>query len=172
MSRSFIAIKTVTYSGKQYIAELDSGDTAIDVEVHNGTFMLNKRDFESIKTISEFFKKVYDWFYESMEDPACTIDEVDEALNIYGSGNFTEIRSSQKEDVHFIAVFSRIEYWDEPYGASLIVYDFESKSLVEEHRDEFPYSDMEDCYGDDLYEQFLSESFNSVPPRYRKQRKF
>ena len=168
-SSSFIAIKLITKGGKQYIAELDSGNTDIDVKEHNGKFIVNKEYFEGIKTVSELFKKMYDWFYESIADPACAIDEVEDALRIYGSGNFTEIRSLQKEDIRFAGVFSREEYWDEPKGASLIGYDFESKSLVEEHREESPlcYSDdrdSDDCYGRNLYDRFQSESFNSVRP--------
>lgn len=105
---------------------------------------------------------MYDWFYESPEAPACAIDEVEDALRIYGSGDFTEIRSLQKDDVRFAGIFSREEYWDEPWGASLIGYDFDSKSLFEEHREESPfcYSDdcyfdnfaLDDCYGENLYD--------------------
>lgn len=173
-SSSFIAIKAITKGGNQYIAKLDSGNIDIDVNVHNGKFMVDKEYFEGIKSVSELFKKVYDWFYESLADAACAIDEVEDALRIYGSGDFTEIRSLQKDDVRFAGIFSREEYWDEPWGASLIGYDFESKSLVEEHREESPlcYSedrdsdddDSDDCYGENLFDQFRSESFSSVRP--------
>lgn len=157
MSSSFIAIKVITKEGQKYIAELDSGDTDIDAEVHDGTFRVAANDFESIDKVSVFLDKVYNWFYDSLNDPACGIDEKDEAFGIYGSGDTTEIKSLRKEDVHFVAVYSREEFYDEPWGASWVGYDYVTKAFDEEHRDEEVYSDQEDCYGEILYERFLSQ---------------
>lgn len=156
-SSSFISIKVITKEGQKYIAELDSGDTDIDAEVHDGTFRVAANEFESIDIVSDLFDKVYNWFYDSLNDPACGIDEKDEVFGIYGSGDTTEIRSLRKEDIHYVAVFSREEFCDEPWGASWVGYDYVTKAFDEEHRDEDVYSDQKDCYGESLYERFLSE---------------
>ena len=160
MSASYIAIKVITNDGKEFTAELSSGDTIIDVEVHDGTFSASGEDFESIIRCSDLFKKAYEWFYASLEDPACAHDETDEVIRIYGSGSIAEIMVIGKNDVSYASFFSREEYWDEPFGASLVSYDYRSKVLFEEHRDEIPYSDMDDCYGDELYEQFKQRQNN------------
>ncbi len=151
-SSSFIAIKVITNNGSQYIAELKSGQVEIDAKVHDGTFRLTRDEFEVVDKVSDLFDKVLSWFFESLEDPACALDE---ALNIYGSGNITEIRLLRKRDIRYIGIFSREEYWDEPFGASFIAYDYSTKTFDEEHRDELPYSDNEDSYGDNLYERFF-----------------
>ena len=140
------------------MAELNSGQVGIDVEVHDGTFRLTPDEFESFDRTADLFNRVFSWFFESLEDPACTLDEIDEALNIYGAGNITEIQLLRKKDLRYIGIVSREEYYDEPFGASFIAYDYSTKTLYEEHRDELPYSDNEDSYGDSLYERFLSKS--------------
>ena len=157
MSSSFIAIKVITNNGSQYIAKLESGEADIDAETHDGTFRLTRDEFEAVDGVSELFDKVFSWFIESL---GLGVDEVDmnEVLNIHGSGSITEIRLLRKSDIRYIGIFSREEYWDEPFGASFIAYDYLTKAFDEEHRDEFPYSDYEDSYGDNLYERFLSES--------------
>ena len=158
MSSSFIAMKVITNNGISYTAELDSGQVGIDVEVHDGTFRLTADEFEAVDRMADLFGKVYSWFFESLEGPYCAFDEIDEFLNVYGSGNITEIRSLRKKDIRYVGIFSREEYWDEPFGASYTAYDYSTKAFDEEHRDELPYSDNEDSYGDSLYERFLSES--------------
>nr|MBQ4456422.1 hypothetical protein [Clostridia bacterium] len=162
MSSISIAIKTITKSGKQYIAELNSGETEIDLEDRDGTFRIQPEEIEGFEELSGLFNKVYDWFFERLGDAECGHDELDDALSIYGSGNAGQIIALKKEEVSFVSVFSRAEFWDEPFGASLIAYDYMNKAFFEEHRDEIPYSDMEDCYGENLYEQFLSKEFTSI----------
>ena len=162
MSSSFIAIKAITKKGTQFVAELNGEETGIDVEVHDGTFRISAKDLESIKTGADILKKMYGWFYESLEDPAFAFEEEDEAYDTYGAGNIAEIKALRKDDLRFVGFFSRIEYWDEPFGASLIGYDYTTQALTEEHREEIPYSDQEDCYGEQLYDRFLSEAFCAV----------
>ena len=154
MSSSYIAIKVITNENKNYIAELDSGEVAIDVDVHDGIFEINEETFEKIANGSELFKKAYDWFFESLEDPECAHDEMEEAIRIYGSGNIAEIRSLKKKEISYTGIFSREEYWDEPNGASFVAYDYSTKTLDEEHHGDM---DEEDGFGDNLYQRFLSE---------------
>ena len=75
-----------------------------------------------------------------------------------------------------IAIFSRMEYWDEPYGASLIEYDYKTGKFKEQHRNPWkrdPLNDDDDRgnasgshypssdpYGDKLEEQFEEFSFD------------
>lgn len=160
-SSSFIAVKAITLDGKQYCAELESGNVDIDVNAHSGRFEFPAKDFENLEAVSDLFSSIYKWFYDSLLDPACAQDEPEEALRIYGSGDFKSILSLRKENLRFVAVFSREEFCDEPFGASLISYDYTQNAFFEEHREK--YNDEEDCYGSELGDRFRdSTSFDSI----------
>ena len=158
-SSSFIAIKVITKDRKKYITVFNNENTGIDTETHDGTFEITPNSFESIEKASDLIDKVYSWFYESLEDPECSYDETDEAFNIYGTGDRAEIRKLKKEDMRYVGIFSREEFWDEPYGASFVSYDYSSKNYCEEHLEALP--DIGQDSIEELYERFVSETENS-----------
>ena len=156
-SSSFIAIKVITKDGQQYAAELDSGNVEIDAEIHDGRLDFEIDDFDSIGKVSDLFDKAYKWFYESLVDPECGFDDMDDAFMIYGSGDISEIRALGKDDVRYAEIFSREELDDEPWGASLIGYDYLAKTFNEEHREGILAGNEEDTYGEKLYKRFSSD---------------
>ncbi len=160
-SSSFIAVKVVTSKGEVMEAAFESGAVDIDPEAHDGCFLMTADDFESIRSGSELFDRVFGWFFESLEDPDCGKEEVSQALENYGSGDFPKIRKLDKKDIQHVAIYSREEYWDEPWGASLIEYDYPTKTRMETVRDKMAF-DEEDRYGEELYDWFREGSNNDM----------
>ena len=146
-SSSYIAIKVITDDMRQYKAVLENIND-IDVDAHDGRFYAAAEDFESIESLSEMINKTYKWFYDSIFDPQYGFDEINEVIKRYGSGDFSEIRSLEIEKVRFVEIFSR-EECNDPFGASLISYDYSTKSFSEEHIDI-----LSDDYGAKLKERF------------------
>ena len=117
------------------------------LDLHNGkmdgTFTANSYDFESIDSI---VSKICRWFYARLADPDCE-EDVAKIIEIYGNDNFNKLLNSDLTGVISLTVLSKMEYYDEPYGASLLEYDVSSKELNVTNKDTLDYDDeLDDRY--------------------------
>ena len=124
------------------------------LDLHNGkmdgTFMANSYDFESIDSI---VSKICRWFYARLADPDCE-EDVAKIIEIYGNDNFNKLLTSDLTGVISLTVLSKMEYYDEPYGASLLEYDVSSKELNVTNKDTLDYDDeLDDRYREVIWDE-------------------
>lgn len=122
----------------EYYGSLDLHDDEMD-----GTFTADSDDFESIDRI---ISKICRWFYARLADPECE-EDIAEVIELYGNDNFNKLLNSNLKEVVSLTVLSKMEYYDEPYGASLLEYDVSSKKLNVTNKDTLEYDDeLDDRY--------------------------
>lgn len=89
------------------------------------------------------------------EKPSLNWEDCKQILKFYGNCKNMDLQTVKMSDIKNISLFSRMEYYDEPYGARFLTYDYSTKTLNEENREIDSFE--EDSYGERLYERFLSE---------------
>ncbi len=159
-SSCLIEFKVITKQGERLTGSLDSGSVGINAEAHEGNFSISEKAFQNISHMRDIIEIIFKWFYAGLNDPDCTMDKPEDFICIYGGDglkeNYDKMQQLKKENISKILVFSREVYWDEPWGAAFIQYDYELQQLKEEIRESDP--DAVDCYGDILHEKFSSEA--------------
>ena len=179
-SSSFIAIKVKT-AYKTIKTEIDSGDMQI-TPGKTGCFDISEEDLKDAVDIDKIICKMCGWFYDMMDDPQCwypvepswseegykgpesiTLEDCRQILRCYGDGDNNDLLSVKMEDVKKISFFSRVIFWDVPYGARLIEYDYDTgrmtitkPSIPDNSHDDDDHDEEIDSYGDELYDQFLN----------------
>lgn len=157
-SGCLIEFKVITKQGDRLTGSLDSGSVDINAEAHEGDFSIPEETLKN-SHIGDIIGIIFKWFYTALNDPVCTLDEPEDFICTYGrdglKDNFGRMQKLKKDNIRKILVFSREVYWDEPWGAAFIQYDFELQQLKEEFRESDPAVD--DCYGDVLHEKFKAE---------------
>ena len=160
-----------------------------------GHFHISEEELRDLSDIRQVLQKICNWLYLREADSDISFDKTDESsdeeseedegmrkldwddckkiikyYSIFKGGYFDKKLpySIKMKDVKRLKIFSRLEYWDEPSGASLIEYDYESKEFKEQHRDPWEKDSLNeggdednesgypssDPYGDKLEEQF------------------
>ena len=159
-SSLLVEFKVITKQGERLTGSLDSGSVDINAEAHEGDFSIPEESFQNISHFGEIIGIIFKWFYAGLNDPDCTLDELEDFICIYGGDglkeNYGKMQQLRKDNISKVLVFSREVYWDEPWGAAFIQYDYELQQLKEEFRESDPA--VEDCYGDILHEKYSSEA--------------
>ena len=184
-SSSFIAIKVKT-ADKTVIGELEAYGEPILPE-NGGYFNITEADLNSASDIKQVLEIMCRWFYDTLEDPRCW-DEVDptwsgegydgepplrwedcrQILKYYGNGTTDGLLSLKMGDIKRISFFSKMEYWDEPFGASLVEYDYDTNEFKEtrcdpweedmQGKEEQDFYPNHDPYGEELEELFRKKN--------------
>ena len=82
----------------------------------DGTFTADLGDFDSVESI---ISKICHWFYARLADPDCE-EDVAKIIELYGNDGFNKVLNSNLKGIISMTVFSNMEYYDEPNGASLL----------------------------------------------------
>lgn len=173
-SSSFIAIKVITGDGT-FCKELENPASGV-IPGNGGYFDITRAELDGATDLRQILEKMCRWFYDTIEDPQCW-DEAEPSwandedydgepqlnwedckhiLKSYSYENDEEILSVKLDDVKSICIFSRMEFWDDPYGARLIEYDRTTKQMKVTDQ---TYLDADedserDSYGMWLYDRF------------------
>ena len=116
----------------EHYGPLDLQDDEMD-----GTFAADSDDFDSVESI---ISKICHWFYARLADPDCE-EDVAKIIELYGNDGFNKVLNSNLKGIISMTVFSNMEYYDEPNGASLLEYDASSKELIVTNKEPFDYGD-------------------------------
>ena len=155
-SECSIRFKVITKQGACFSGSLDSGNYEINAEAHEGDFTLSAETFENIKEFTDILEEIIKWFQSALSDFDFTPETSENCICTYGNNelkrNCKQLKSLKKDNIGKILVYSKEVYWDEPWGASFVQYDYDSHQLKEEFRESDPA--VNDCYGDLLLQKF------------------